>query len=102
MTPMNSPLQAMTAPATDPAAAPGAGTSAAEAYDEMVTGQGLIRPHWQGLLASLSTLGSSGLAERAQRARQYLEDEGVTYNLYELPDDGSGSDHARQLVLDRK
>ncbi|WP_370153985.1 circularly permuted type 2 ATP-grasp protein [Ferrovibrio sp.] len=84
---MNSPLQAMTAPApaAQPASAPMVPVE--EAYDEMVTGQGVIRAHWQGLLASLSTLGSSGLAERAQRARQYLEDEGVTYNLYELPGD---------------
>lgn len=61
------------------------------AYDEMVTGQGVIRPHWQPLLATLSELGPSGLADRAERGRQYLEDEGVTYNLYELPDSSGGA-----------
>lgn len=60
-----------------------------DAFDEMVTGQGVIRPHWQPLLATLSLLGANGLAERAERGRQYLENEGVTYNLYELPG-GSG------------
>lgn len=57
----------------------------------MVTGQGLIRGHWQPLLATLSELGPAGLLERAQRGRQYLEDEGVTYNLYELPDGTGGA-----------
>lgn len=77
---MNSPLQARLSPTATPASpAPG------EAYDEMVTGQGVIRAHWQPLLATLSELGAAGLAERAERGRQYLEDEGVTYNLYELP-----------------
>lgn len=63
----------------------------ANAYDEMVTGQGIIRSHWQPLLATLSELGPTGLAERAERGRQYLEDEGVTYNLYELPDSSGGA-----------
>lgn len=92
---MNSPLQAQDrAPLPGPAAqaAPGplpAGLSGA--YDEMVTGQGVIRAHWQPLLATLSELGPSGLADRAERGRQYLEDEGVTYNLYELPDSSGGA-----------
>lgn len=74
----------------------------ADAYDEMVTGQGLIRPHWQPLLATLSELGSAGLAERAERGRQYLEDEGVTYNLYELPGGGArGRDIAPPLPEQR-
>ncbi|WP_430395925.1 circularly permuted type 2 ATP-grasp protein [Ferrovibrio sp.] len=75
--------------------APVGGEAAArepEAWDEMVTGQGSIRPHWQPLLASLSLLGASGLVERAERGRQHLEDEGVTYNVYELPNEpGRGS-----------
>lgn len=67
------------------AAAAGAANRAPEAFDEMVTGQGTIRPHWQPLMAAMSGLGASGLTERAERGRQFLEDEGVTYNLYELP-----------------
>lgn len=82
---MNSPLKA---PVSRPAPASGI---PAEAYDEMVTGQGLIRGHWQPLLATLSELGPAGLQERAERGRQYLEDEGVTYNLYELPDGTGGA-----------
>jgi len=88
---------APSAKAEKPAAAMAAATPAAagqdpEAWDEMVTGQGAIRPHWQPLLASLSLLGPNGLAERAERGRQHLDDEGVTYNLYELPNEpGRGS-----------
>jgi uncharacterized circularly permuted ATP-grasp superfamily protein/uncharacterized alpha-E superfamily protein len=75
-----------------PAAAPAVAGQDPEAWDEMVTGQGAIRPHWQPLLASLSLLGPNGLAERAERGRQHLDDEGVTYNLYELPNEpGRGS-----------
>lgn len=60
---------------------------AADAFDEMVTGQGALRQHWQPLIAALSELGAAGLADRAARGRQQLEDEGVTYNLYEGPRD---------------
>ena len=95
---MNSPLQAQDRPAAprSQAAAGGRQPAAlppglADAYDEMVTGQGIIRSHWQPLLATLSELGAAGLAERAERGRQYLEDEGVTYNLYELPDSSGGA-----------
>ncbi len=63
---------------------------AADAFDEMVTGQGPCRRHWQPLIAALSELGVAGLAERAARGRQQLEDEGVTYNLYEVRDSERG------------
>ncbi len=53
------------------------------AYDEMVTGQGAIRPHWQTLFAVLSELGVSGVGARAERVRQQLEDDGITFNLYD-------------------
>lgn len=80
---MNSPLQA--AAPQKMQIPPVARSYSLDAFDEMVTGQGVIRSHWQPLLATLSLLGATGLAERAERGRQYLEDEGVTYNLYELP-----------------
>ena len=57
---MNSPLKAPVSQLQPAAGIP------AEAYDEMVTGQGLIRGHWQPLLATLSELGPAGLLERAE------------------------------------
>ncbi len=65
----------------------GAGSSARlAAFDEMVTGQGAIRPHWQPLFGALSQLGDGGIASRAERARQHLEEDGVTFNLYAAAD----------------
>jgi uncharacterized circularly permuted ATP-grasp superfamily protein len=52
-----------------------------DAWDEMATGRGEIRPHWRALFAVLAQLGASGLAQRGQRLRQHLEDDGVTFNL---------------------
>ncbi|MBX3453808.1 circularly permuted type 2 ATP-grasp protein [Ferrovibrio sp.] len=86
-------VDAPNATAPDAAIPAPAGRVASEdppAFDEMVTGQGVVRRHWQPLLASLSLLGPNGLVERAERGRQHLEDEGVTYNLYELPSDPAG------------
>jgi uncharacterized circularly permuted ATP-grasp superfamily protein/uncharacterized alpha-E superfamily protein len=48
----------------------------------MVTGRGAVRPHWQNLFAVLTELGPEGLAQRGERARQQLEDDGITFNLY--------------------
>ncbi len=57
----------------------------AEAYDEMVTGQGGIRPHWQGVLSVINALPGSGLAERVDSARRVLDEDGATYNIYSDP-----------------
>jgi uncharacterized circularly permuted ATP-grasp superfamily protein len=74
----------------------------ANSFDEMVTGQGAIRAHWQPLLAALSQLGHAGLRDRAERGRMHLEDEGVTYNLYEMQSGpGRGLDIAPPLPEQR-
>ncbi|MGI4951998.1 MAG: circularly permuted type 2 ATP-grasp protein [Janthinobacterium lividum] len=39
----------------------------APGVDEMVTGQGGVRPHWRGILGTLSSLGEDAVAERARR-----------------------------------
>ncbi|MDB5370468.1 MAG: hypothetical protein JWP20_2026 [Roseomonas sp.] len=44
----------------------------------MVDGQGHVRPHWRGVLASLSDLPPGGLAECARRMERAFEEEGVT------------------------
>ncbi len=56
--------------------------------DEMVDGQGGLRPHWRGLLGVVSGLGEGGLAERARRLDRAFEDEGITSIL------PGASDHA--------
>jgi len=57
----------------------------AEAYDEMVTGQGGIRRHWQGVLSLINALPGNGLAERVDSARRVLDEDGATYNIYSDP-----------------
>ena len=40
-----------------------------EAYDEMASGQGTIRPHWRDLMATIWSVPAAQLAERQARAR---------------------------------
>ncbi len=48
------------------------------AYDELVTGQGSIRYHWQALLSVIRSLPGAGFAERVERARRQLVEGGAT------------------------
>jgi uncharacterized circularly permuted ATP-grasp superfamily protein/uncharacterized alpha-E superfamily protein len=61
-----------------------ADTHLAQAYDEMVTGQGGIRRHWQGVLSLINAL-PNGLSERIDSARRVLDEDGATYNIYSDP-----------------
>jgi uncharacterized circularly permuted ATP-grasp superfamily protein/uncharacterized alpha-E superfamily protein len=54
-------------------------------YDEMCEEPGILRPHWDRYIASLSSLGSKELAHRWQIARQRIRENGVTYNVYGDP-----------------
>lgn len=51
--------------------------STAGPLDEMVDGQGGVRPHWRGLLGVLTELGRETVAERAARLDRAFEEEGV-------------------------
>ena len=54
-------------------------------YDEMVSGGGAIRPHWQSLMGAVSGLSAGTLSDRGERARRQFRDNGVTYNVYDDP-----------------
>jgi uncharacterized circularly permuted ATP-grasp superfamily protein/uncharacterized alpha-E superfamily protein len=54
-------------------------------YDELVTADGSVRPHWSPLVDSLSAIGHGGLLSRWQEGRRLLHDNGVTYNVYGDP-----------------
>lgn len=45
--------------------------------DEMVTGQGSVRPHWRGILGALSSMDYRDLTARAKRIDQAAEEEGT-------------------------
>jgi uncharacterized circularly permuted ATP-grasp superfamily protein len=51
--------------------------------DEAILADGSVKPDWRYLLDSLATLGDDELAERQQKAKRILRDDGATYNSYE-------------------
>ena len=54
-------------------------------YDEMSAAPGVLRPHWDALIGSMSALGGEELARRWKIARQRIRENGVTYNVYGDP-----------------
>ncbi len=54
-------------------------------YDEMSAAPGVLRPHWDIFINSLSALGAQELRRRWQTARQRIRENGVTYNVYGDP-----------------
>ncbi|MGW5451600.1 circularly permuted type 2 ATP-grasp protein [Nocardia sp. NPDC003979] len=48
-------------------------------YDELVDGQGRVRPMWAELSAAFAERGVAGLADIDRRVRRRIEDDGVTY-----------------------
>jgi len=59
-------------------------------YDETIGADGLAKPHWQQLFASLENLGINELEVRNQEIINRLRENGVTYNVYDSTD---GSQH---------
>jgi uncharacterized circularly permuted ATP-grasp superfamily protein/uncharacterized alpha-E superfamily protein len=55
------------------------------AYDEMLDGDGQIRPHWEYLIRALRTLGTVEIERRGAEAAKLLRENGVTYNVYGDP-----------------
>jgi uncharacterized circularly permuted ATP-grasp superfamily protein/uncharacterized alpha-E superfamily protein len=54
-------------------------------YDEMSAASGVVRPHWDKYINSLSALGGVEIARRWRTARQRIRENGVTYNVYGDP-----------------
>ena len=63
----------------------GAYRPSAEAYDEMLDGQGALRGHWQEYIRSLESLGPDELNRRWTQAGRLIQENGVTYNVYGDP-----------------
>src|SRR4051794_2119153 len=55
------------------------------AYDELVDGAGLVRPHWRAFLGHLEQLGPGELARRWGQAQQLIHENGVSYNVHGDP-----------------
>jgi uncharacterized circularly permuted ATP-grasp superfamily protein/uncharacterized alpha-E superfamily protein len=56
-------------------------------YDEMCSVPGTLRPHWQALVSSLEVMGLEELERRGSEVQRLLQDNGVTYNVYDDPRD---------------
>jgi uncharacterized circularly permuted ATP-grasp superfamily protein/uncharacterized alpha-E superfamily protein len=54
-------------------------------YDEMSVAPGVLRPHWDTFIRSLSALGDQELGRRWNTARQRIRENGVSYNVYGDP-----------------
>lgn len=57
-----------------------------QTYDEMLDGDGRVRPHWHYLMRALQDLGMDELGRRQKDALKLLRENGVTYNVYGTPD----------------
>jgi len=68
---------------------------AAGGYDEMCDAAGAVRPHWRSLIATLEELGVEELERRYDEVQRLLQENGVTYNVY---DDSRGAQ--RPWVVD--
>ncbi|HET7083986.1 MAG TPA: circularly permuted type 2 ATP-grasp protein [Rhizomicrobium sp.] len=64
-------------------------------FDELRDAKGEVRPHWRAFANSLSQLSPEEFEHRQASARATVQDNGVTYNIY---DDRGG--HARPWQLD--
>jgi len=54
-------------------------------YDEVLSPEAQVRPHWTALTESLASMGHAGLARRWREGRRLIHDNGTTYNVYSDP-----------------
>lgn len=54
-------------------------------YDEMLDHEKVVRPHWKTLIENLETMGYEQLQAKQKEIDWRLEDNGVTYNVYNDP-----------------
>lgn len=64
-------------------------------YDEMLSQPGELRPHWQGMVKSLTRVQLQEMARRWELADRLIHENGVTYNVY-----GQSNEKPRPWELD--
>ena len=57
----------------------------ADRFDEMLTPQGDVRPHWRGLLSGLGALPESERRTRAERLDRRVRETGIAYDIFSDP-----------------
>ncbi len=68
----------------------------ASRFDELRDGDGQVRPHWRAFARTLTQLSPEEFERRQTSARATVQDNGVTYNVY---DDRSGQARPWQLDI---
>jgi uncharacterized circularly permuted ATP-grasp superfamily protein len=51
-------------------------------FDELLDGEGALRPHWQSFVRRAGTLTAEELSHKQARVARQIHDNGVTYNVY--------------------
>jgi len=64
-------------------------------FDELLTGNGQVRPHYAKLVSMLDQLGPAELHRRSHSCRQLVHEQGITYHVY-----GDPRGHERPWPLD--
>jgi uncharacterized circularly permuted ATP-grasp superfamily protein/uncharacterized alpha-E superfamily protein len=54
-------------------------------FDELLTPEGEVRPHYEVLLRELEGLGDAGIKARRETGNRLIHEQGVTYNVYGDP-----------------
>src|SRR5574343_325328 len=54
-------------------------------YDEMLSADGVVRPHWKQFLTHLDAVAPEEMRRRLAFAEQRIQENGVTYNVYADP-----------------
>ena len=65
-------------------------------FDELHDSEGLVRPHWRAFVRTLAQLSPEEFERRQAAARATVQDNGVTYNVY---DDRGGQARPWQLDI---
>jgi uncharacterized circularly permuted ATP-grasp superfamily protein/uncharacterized alpha-E superfamily protein len=57
----------------------------ASAFDELLTSDGKVRPHYAKLIGELEELQATELNRRSDTCRRFVHEQGITYNVYGDP-----------------
>lgn len=59
--------------------------ASADAFDEFVTPEGVVRGHYEGLAGELALLSEGEVRRRSEVAQRIIHEQGITYNVYGDP-----------------
>src|SRR5277367_698939 len=54
-------------------------------FDELLAGEGEVRPHYGKLIGALEEFSAAEISQRAETSRRLIHEQGITYNVYGDP-----------------